>query len=286
MLIAGCGGDGGDSATSTSSTSSSGGSSENIYAQALQGGELGHDRERQFPEQLRNDPDNDGPTELQAQRVLTWHPPCRARRWLPYTALTDTPMALNSYADVNRAVLEGFVRYDQRLCLESCATTAANLGANRYLISGTAMFNPYEMDASTPAAPTMPPTPSPTATGLSQTAYFLDHASPHSNGSTWHAHGNPDCVTSQVDTSEGPSHIIGIALDGFPIYGGRDINGNIIDVSQLDACNASPARPRSFRRGVSLRVADWVNTKNASMNCYSGTVSQAAMAAARSWPAT
>ena len=54
---------------------------------------------------------------------------------------------------------------------------------------------------------------------------------------TWHAHGNPSCVTSQVDTATGPSHLIGIALDGFPVYGGRDNKGNIVQVSQLDACN-------------------------------------------------
>ena len=112
-----------------------------------------------------------------------------------------------------------------------------------------------------------------------QTAYFLDQCNSHSNGTTWHAHGNPNCVTSQVDTSTGPSHIIGVALDGFPIYGGRDINGNIITVSQLDACNGITSATPEFPDGVYHYVLPiGVTTKYASLNCYSGTVS------ARTWP--
>ena len=86
-------------------------------------------------------------------------------------------------------------------------------------------------------------------TGTLQTAYFLDQCDSHSNGMTWHAHGNPNCVTSQVDTGTGPSHIIGIALDGFPIYGGRDVNGNIDQPRRnWTRVTASPALRRSFPR--------------------------------------
>ena len=110
-------------------------------------------------------------------------------------------------------------------------------------------------------------------TGTQQTAYFIDQCDSHSNGTTWHAHGNPNCVTSQVDTSTGPSHIIGIALDGFPIYGGRDVNGNVISVSQLDACNGITSATPEFPSGAYHYVLPiGVTTKYASMNCYSGTV--------------
>ena len=102
------------------------------------------------------------------------------------------------------------------------------------------------------------------------------------NGTTWHAHGNPSCVTSEVDTGTGPSHIIGIALDGFPIYGGRDINGNVINVSQLDACNGITSPTPEFPSGAYHYVLPiGVTTKYASMNCYSGTVSAGTMAEAR-----
>jgi hypothetical protein len=89
-------------------------------------------------------------------------------------------------------------------------------------------------------------------------------------------------VTSQVDTSNGPSHIIGVALDGFPIYGGRDINGNVIQVSQLDACNGITSATPEFPSGAYHYVLPiGVTSKYASINCYSGTVSASTMAEAK-----
>jgi YHYH protein len=280
MLIAGCGGGGGDSATSTSSTSSSGGSSENIYAQAYKAVNWGTTVSVSFPSSCEMTLTTTGQPNY-TPNAYYLAPAMQSQTVVAYTALTDTPMALISYADVIEPSLRGSSVTINVCPSKAAATTAANLGAIGYLISGTAMFNPYEMDASTPAAADNASYTFTDSTGLSQTAYFLDQCDSHSNGSTWHAHGNPDCVTSQVDTSEGPSHIIGIALDGFPIYGGRDINGNIIDVSQLDACNGITSTTPEFPDGAYHYVLPiGVNTKNASMNCYSGTVSQAAMAAA------
>jgi hypothetical protein len=80
----------------------------------------------------------------------------------------------------------------------------------------------------------------------------------------------------------GPSHIIGIALDGFPIYGGRDINGSLVDVSQLDACNGITSATPEFPSGAYHYVLPTgVMTKFASINCYKGTVSAGTMAQAR-----
>lgn len=198
-----------------------------------------------------------------------------------YTAETNTPLALASYDSVIKPKLQG-----SSITLNDCpakasSTTATGLGAIGYLISGTAMFNPFEMDASTPAVADNASYTFTDGTGTQQTAYFLDQCNSHSNGTTWHAHGNPDCITAQVDTGTGPSHIIGIALDGFPIYGGRDINGNIISVSQLDACNGITSPTPEFPNGAYHYVLPiGVTTKYASINCYSGTVPQNTMEAA------
>ncbi|MFC6645699.1 hypothetical protein ACFQBQ_08935 [Granulicella cerasi] len=81
-----------------------------------------------------------------------------------------------------------------------------------------------------------------------------------------------------VDEHYGASHIIGIALDGFPIYGGRDVNGNIVDVT-LDACNGITSATPEFPGGAYHYVlpldasGNPVKTKQSSMNCYTGTVS-------------
>ncbi len=65
--------------------------------------------------------------------------------------------------------------------------------------------------------------------GESGTAHFIDncngHPTPANAGNSYHYHGLSPCVTAQVDEQGGPSHLIGVALDGFPIYGDRDIDG-------------------------------------------------------------
>ncbi|MGA1980959.1 MAG: YHYH protein [Acidobacteriaceae bacterium] len=199
-----------------------------------------------------------------------------------YTAVTKTALAVISYTTVIAPSLEGSSATINICPTQASTTTATSLGAIGYLISGTAMFNPYEMNASTPAVADNASYTFTDGSGNQQTAYFLDQCNSHSNGNTWHAHGNPSCVTSQVDTSTGPSHIIGIALDGFPIYGGRDINGNIVNVSQLDACNGITSATPEFPSGAYHYVLPiGVTTQYASINCYRGTVSAGTMAAAR-----
>jgi hypothetical protein len=199
-----------------------------------------------------------------------------------YTSVTKTALAVISYASVIAPSLEGSSATINICPTQASTTTATSLGAIGYLISGTTMFNPFEMNASTPAVADNASYTFTDGNGNSQTAYFLDQCNSHSNGSTWHAHGNPNCVTSQVDTTTGPSHIIGIALDGFPIYGGRDINGSIVNVSQLDACNGITSATPEFPSGAYHYVLPiGVTTEYASINCYRGTVSAGTMAAAR-----
>ena len=199
-----------------------------------------------------------------------------------YTAQTKTALAAISYAADIEPSLRGVTTTINICPTKAASTTAAGLGAIGYLISGTAMFNPFEMDASTAAVGDNGSYTFTDSSGTSQTAYFLDQCNSHSNGSTWHAHGNPNCVTSQVDTSTGPSHIIGVALDGFPVYGGRDIDGNLISVSQLDACNGITSATPEFPNGAYHYVLPiGVTSKYASINCYSGTVSQETVAAAK-----
>jgi len=198
-----------------------------------------------------------------------------------YTASSNMAMALISYADLEGS-LKGSTATISICPAKAANTTTAGLGAIGYLISGTDMFNPFEADGSTAAVADNASYTFKDSSGTTQTAYFLDQCDSHSNGTTWHAHGNPNCITSQVDTSTGPSHIIGIALDGFPIYGGRDINGNIVAQSSLDSCNGITSPTPEFPAGAYHYVLPMgITTKYASINCYSGTVSTQTMAQAR-----
>jgi len=199
-----------------------------------------------------------------------------------HTSATNTALMVISYANTIAPTLKGSSATINICPTQATTTTAASLGAIGYLISGTAMFNPYEMNGTTPAVADNASYTFTDSNNVQQTAYFLDQCNSHSNGSTWHAHGNPNCVTSQVDTATGPSHIIGIALDGFPVYGGRDINGAVIDPATLDACNGITSATPEFPTGAYHYVLPiGVTTKQASINCYAGTVSVTQKAEAR-----
>jgi hypothetical protein len=199
-----------------------------------------------------------------------------------HTSSTNTPLTVISYATTIAPTLKGSSTTVNICPALASSTTTTSLGAIGYLISGTAMFNAFEMNGSTPAVADNASYTFTDSNGVSQTAYFLDQCNTHSNGTTWHAHGVPTCVTTQVDTPTGPSHIIGIALDGFPIYGGRDINGNIVATSQLDACNGINSPTPEFPTGAYHYVLPiGVTTRQASINCYSGSVSSFTLAEAR-----
>lgn len=84
-----------------------------------------------------------------------------------------------------------------------------------------------------------------------------------------------------VDNERGPSHLIGVALDGFPIYGDKDMNGHARTASSLDACNGTTSPTSEFPQGMYHYVLpSGVKEHNASMRCYSGAVSRAELAKA------
>jgi hypothetical protein len=160
---------------------------------------------------------------------------------------------------------------------KAAATTQTNLGPIGYMISGEALFNPYEGDGSTPALEDNV-SYSFESSGKQETASFIDqcnsHAAQTGGGSMWHHHAIPLCLVQQIDGSSGPSHLIGIALDGYPVYGGRDVNGNTIAVSQLDACNGITSATPEFPGGAYHYVLPiGVTGKQSSLNCYTGSVS-------------
>jgi hypothetical protein len=164
---------------------------------------------------------------------------------------------------------------------KATATTATNFGPIGYITNGEFLFNAFE--ATNTAALGDNVSYSFTLSGTNYTASFIDtcnsHSTPVTMGYTWHFHGVPLCVATAVDGAAGASHIIGIALDGFPVYGGRDINGNIVSVSQLDSCNGITSATPEFPTGAYHYVLPiGVTNSQSSMNCYAGSVSGTLMA--------
>ena len=149
------------------------------------------------------------------------------------------------------------------------APTSTSLGVIGVMISGAALFNPYEGDGATVATKSN----FSVKDAAGNDVYFLDSCNGHPTPmGQYHYHGLPTCVTATVDQADGPSHILGIAFDGYPIYGDRDVNGKQLVSSELDACNginsATPEFPNGVYHYVLLDVAD----STSSIRCFSGVV--------------
>jgi len=169
---------------------------------------------------------------------------------------------------------------------KASTTTATSKGSIGVISSGETLFNPYEATGTVALGDNVSYTF--TSGGTTYTASFIDQCNSHaaagqgSSGSTWHYHGVPTCWTQSVDGATGASHIIGIALDGFPIYGGRDMSGNVVSVSQLDACNGITSATPEFPSGAYHYVLPVGVTDNrSSLGCYTGTVNATVVAQAK-----
>jgi hypothetical protein len=155
-------------------------------------------------------------------------------------------------------------------------TTAAPLGAIGVMISGAVLFNPYEADNTTAALAAN----FAVKDSSGNDAPFIDPCNGHPNPmGQYHYHGLPACVTAQVDKANGPSHIIGVAFDGFPIYGDRNIKGKQVKQSRLDACNGITSKTPEFRGGIYHYVLLDVASSRSSLNCLHGKFTRAAAAA-------
>lgn len=150
----------------------------------------------------------------------------------------------------------------------SNATTDAPLGSIGIMISGAVLYNPYEGDGNTVA---MSNNFTITQNGI--TASFVDHCSGHPTPQGgYHYHANSSCVTRQVDTRGEASHLIGLALDGFPIYGAYDINGEEVGVEKLDECNGIFSATPEFPDGIYHYVLPNTSDETSSIRCFHGVV--------------
>ncbi len=154
--------------------------------------------------------------------------------------------------------------------VKAASPTATNLGVIGVMISGASLFNPYEGDGVTAA--TLSNFSVKGAGGVD--VWFLDSCNGHPTPTmgTYHYHALPTCVTATVDGATGPSHIIGIAFDGYPIYGDRDINGNKITAAALDGCNGITSPTPEFPNGVYHYVLLDVAGPASSIRCFTGVV--------------
>jgi YHYH protein len=151
---------------------------------------------------------------------------------------------------------------------KAAKTTSTSLGEIGVMISGAVLFNPYEGDGKSIA--TFDNFSLKNSQG--KDVFFLDSCNAHPTPmGQFHYHALPTCITSVVDTADGPSHIIGVAFDGFPIYGDRALDGSKIVASQLDECNGITSATPEYPKGIYHYVL--LNTKDStsSIRCFAGT---------------
>ena len=159
----------------------------------------------------------------------------------------------------NPVVAQG---YDYTVSLNpeySDATTDTQLGLIGLLISGAALFNPYEAGGSYALD----------ANFEVDGAPFIDACNGHPQGDgAYHYHGVPYCITDVVDTAGAHSAMIGVLLDGFPVYGPQGEGGDA--PTDLDECNghfeATPEFPDGIYHYHMTEAAPY------SIDCYHGVV--------------
>lgn len=138
------------------------------------------------------------------------------------------------------------------------------------MISGTVLFNPYEGNGGVATMDNFS-----VKNSKGEDVYFLDSCNGHPQPmmGDYHYHALPTCITQVVDKEGGPSHLIGMAFDGFPIYGDRAMDGGKIMATQLDACNGITSPTPEFPNGIYHYVLLDTKDSTSSIRCFSGTSS-------------
>lgn len=142
--------------------------------------------------------------------------------------------------------------------------TDTGLGTIGLAISGGVYFNPYEGDGTSVALDS-----NFDVGGIP----FLDACNGHPlpTGSTYHYHGVPYCITDVVDTDGTHSSVIGVLLDGFPVYGPNGEDGSA--ETDLDECSGHDGPTPEFPDGI--YHYHLMETSPYSVTCYHGVVDDA-----------
>lgn len=188
---------------------------------------------------------------------------------LPNAGVMVPRTAADAYAGADPTTKQSYDFKIPTTPRKAAKTTAAPLGVIGVMISGATLFNPYEGDNIT------------VATGSNFTvkasdgtsAAFLDSCNGHPTPmGQYHYHALPKCITKRIDRKSGASHILGVAFDGYPIYGDRDIGGRKVSAAKLDKCNGVTGATPEFPNGIYHYVLLDTATSNSSIRCFTGRV--------------
>lgn len=148
-------------------------------------------------------------------------------------------------------------------------TTLTSLGRIGVTISGVQMFNDYEnMERSIVALDD---------NVIHNDVPFVDECNGHTliDGSNYHYHGIPTCITDKVDRVGEHSVMIGVLEDGFPITGNLGPGGRIVTNADLDACSGHFGKTPEFPEGI-YHYHLSADEAPYSIDCYHGEIDASA----------
>lgn len=179
------------------------------------------------------------------------------------------PNASSAYAGADPTVAQSYNFSIPLTPTKASSPTSTSLGTIGVMISGAALYNPYEGDGTTVAMASNFTVKNASGKDVA----FLDSCNGHPTPmGAYHYHALPPCVTATVDVAGGPSHIIGVAFDGYPIYGDRDINGKQLTAADLDQCSGITSATPEIPSGVYHYVLLSTATSSSSIRCFTGKV--------------
>lgn len=146
--------------------------------------------------------------------------------------------------------------------------TDTSLGRIGVALSGAQLFNDYEDMARAVVALD--------DQVIHDHVAFLDDCNGHTlvDGSDYHYHGIPVCLTVRLDVEGEHSYMLGLLEDGFPVYANQDVNGEVIGSEALDECSghvgATPEFPQgTYHYHLTADEAPYM------IDCYHGEIEQA-----------
>ncbi|MBU2936458.1 MULTISPECIES: YHYH protein [Pacificibacter] len=148
--------------------------------------------------------------------------------------------------------------------------TDTSLGRIGVALSGAQIFNDYEDFERTVTAQD--------DQVIHDHVAFLDECNGHTlvDGSDYHYHGIPVCLTVRLDIEGEHSYMLGVLEDGFPVYANQDLNGAEIGSDELDECSGHVGATPEFPDGI-YHYHLTADEAPYMIDCYHGEIEQASM---------